>query len=130
MGGELSNSGDWIAVASGVATNFAKEPEGDLFEVRSAPDALALMDQITGGSVSKPIVLIHEAGGTTVGPLLEDVGGVISTKGTLGAHVALLAKEYGCPCIVGAEWTTPAEDVGRVRLAGDGTVWALTKDGE
>ena len=91
----MTKGNEWKAAARGVATSFATEPEGQLFEINSATDALDLIDEINAGRVKAPIVLIHEAGGTTVGPLLEDAGGVVSTKGTLGAHVALLAKEYG-----------------------------------
>lgn len=123
----MASDRQWIVAARGVATNFAQKPEGELYEITDAPDALSLMDLIGSGNVKAPIVLVHEAGGTTIGPLLEDIGGVVSTTGTLGAHVALLAKEYGCPCIVGAEWDVPAGEVALARLDSDGTVWAIRK---
>jgi phosphohistidine swiveling domain-containing protein len=115
----------WTLVGSGMATNFADGAEGTLREVRGPEDVLALTDEIDGRAWSPPVILVHEAGGTTLGPLLGEIAGVVSTKGTLGAHVALLAKEYGCPCIVGARLTVPADELGLVRLSPDGTVWAF-----
>jgi phosphohistidine swiveling domain-containing protein len=124
-----AGGGQWVVAARGIATSFTQHAEGPLFEVNGARDALDLMDRISEGEVSAPIVLVHEAGGTTVGPLLEEISGVVSTTGTLGAHVALLAKEYGCPCVVGARWEVPADEIARARLDADGTVWAVRKEG-
>jgi phosphohistidine swiveling domain-containing protein len=118
----------WVVAARGIATSFTQHAEGPLYEINGAREALDLMDRISDGEVTGPIVLVHEAGGTTVGPLLEEISGVVSTTGTLGAHVALLAKEYGCPCVVGAQWHVPAMEIERVRLDADGTVWAMRRE--
>jgi phosphohistidine swiveling domain-containing protein len=123
-----ARTGQWVLAARGTATSFTSEREGPLWEIKEVTDALELMDRIDNGDVISPIVLVHEAGGTTIGPLLEAMSGVVSTTGTLGAHLALLAKEYGCPCIVGADWLISSDDVVRVRMRGDGTVWALRRN--
>jgi phosphohistidine swiveling domain-containing protein len=119
----------WELAATGRATSFTEKVEGPMWEINGAREALDLMDEIASGRVVAPIVLIHEAGGTTIGPLLEEISGVVSTTGTLGAHIALLAKEYGCPCVVGADWHGPTTSIVRARLNPDGSVWTL-REGE
>jgi phosphohistidine swiveling domain-containing protein len=128
MGDALTTTDQrWELAARGMATSFKQKAEGALWEITGARDALELMDEIGAGRVAAPVVLVHEAGGTTIGPLLEEISGVVSTTGTLGAHVALLAKEYGCPCIVGAEWEMTPADAVRVRLDPDGSIWAVRR---
>jgi phosphohistidine swiveling domain-containing protein len=116
---------NWVQVGSGVATNFSDQVEGRIRDVLGAEDVLALVEEMDSDDWGPTVVLVHEAGGTTLGPLLGEVVGVVSTKGTLGAHIALLTKEYGCPCIVGTTLSSGAEDFEYVRLATDGTVWGL-----
>lgn len=119
----------WEHAARGMATSFSGSAEGPLREINTAVDALALMQEISAKKVTSPIVLVHEAGGTTIGPLLEEISGIVSSTGTLGAHVALLAKEYGCPCVVGAEWELSPDDVELVRIDPDGSIWAVRREG-
>lgn len=120
----MSDAGaGWRPVGSGTATSFPDPVEGPLVEVTGPEDVLSVIERVGGEGWEPPIVLIYEAGGTTVGPLFGDIAGVISTKGTLGAHVALLAKEYGCPCLVGAHLEGEAASVGRIRINPDGSIW-------
>jgi phosphohistidine swiveling domain-containing protein len=121
-----TKAGEWTLVGRGMATNFAIAPEGRLREVTGPEDVLALTEEIDSPDWVPPVILVYEAGGTTLGPLLGEIAGVVSTKGTLGAHVALLAKEYGCPCIVGARLEVSAKDIDRIRLSPDGTVWSAS----
>lgn len=114
----------WKPAGSGTATSFADPVEGDLVEVRGPEDVLAVIERMGEESWRPTIVLIYEAGGTTVGPLLGEIAGVLSTKGTLGAHVALLAKEYGCPCLVGTQLDVDVAKIERVRIDPDGSVWS------
>lgn len=112
-------------VGTGVPTGFSAAAEGTLCEVNRPSDAVALLTRLDDGTARDLIVLVHEAGGTTIGPLLGDIAGIVSTTGTLGAHIALLAKEYDCPCIVGAELSVPLDELGRVRMEADGKIRAL-----
>jgi phosphohistidine swiveling domain-containing protein len=114
----------WQLVGTGTATSFGGAVEAELREVRGPADVLSVMEVLDSSDWVPPVILVHEAGGTTLGPLLGKIAGVVSTQGTLGAHIALLAKEYGCPCIVGARLTTAPEDLRRVRLTTDGSVWS------
>ena len=125
MGERMSASAtEWIIAGTGIGTNFPGPVEGRLQEVRGAEEVLALMDRMEEETWEPPIILVNEAGGTTLGPLMGEIRGVISTKGTLGAHIALLAKEYGCPCVVGVRFIRPPDGIETVRIAADGSVWA------
>src|ERR1700742_1799633 len=115
---------DWELVGSGTATAFGDAVEAEVREVRGPADVLAAIELLDSPEWVPPVILVHEAGGTTLGPLLGSIAAVVSTEGTLGAHIALLAKEYGCPCIVGARLTVPAEELRRVRVTNDGSVWS------
>lgn len=117
---------EWERIGEGVATGFPQEVEGRLFEIAGPENVLELVERADAGEWEPGVLLAHEAGGTTLGPLLGDVVGVISTTGTLGAHIALLSKEYGCPCIVGTRLSAVPRGIERVRLDPDGTVWAVT----
>jgi phosphohistidine swiveling domain-containing protein len=117
----------WVLAGTGAATSFADPVEGVLREVNGPVDVLLLSDQMQHAGWVRPVVLVHEAGGTTLGPLLGSICAVVSTKGTIGAHIALLAKEFGCPCIVGAVLEdTPAEGT-RVSVRPDGSIWAASR---
>lgn len=116
-------------IGRGQSTGFSSPVVGDLHVVDSPRDAMALAQRIATGEASDVIVLVHEAGGTTIGPLLDDVIGVVSTVGTKGAHIALLAREYGCACIIGLELVAPVEATLRVRLDVDGSISAVSEVG-
>lgn len=118
---------DWVLAGHGTATSFSEPVEGELREVKGAEDVLLLTELVEGPAWAAPVLLVHEAGGTTIGPMLGDIAGVVSTRGTLGAHIALLAKEYGCPCIVGASLSAAISEIDQVRLAVDGSIWAQMK---
>ena len=114
---------EWTMAGSGAATAFPDAIEGLLREVNGPADVLQLSDEMRGPGFVSPVILVHEAGGTTLGPLLGSIRAVVSTKGTIGAHIALLAKEYGCPCVVGAEFDRALEDGEHVSVRPDGSIW-------
>lgn len=117
----------WKKVGSGTATSFPEPASGVLREVDGPGDVLLLSEQMTAPDWQPPVILVHEAGGTTLGPLLGAIAAVISTKGTIGAHIALLAKEFGCPCVVGAALDPVPNDGTRVSVRPDGSIWIATE---
>lgn len=119
----------WKQVGSGIATRFGDAVDAELMEVNGPADVLEVLALVDTPDWVPPVILIHEAGGTTLGPLLGEIVGVVSTVGTIGAHVALLAKEYGCPCIVGAKIDEPIGERQRVRLCADGSIWVAEAGG-
>ena len=114
---------EWVIAGSGTATSFAGPVEGSLREVNGPADVLLLCEQVHEPGWESPVILVHEAGGTTLGPLLGSIRAVVSTKGTIGAHIALLAKEFGCPCVVGAKLDPAPHEGARVSVRPDGSIW-------
>jgi signal transduction protein with GAF and PtsI domain len=94
---------------------------GTLREVRSAEDALDLLEN----EVEDLIVLTHTGGATSLAPLFGDIGGIVCTTGSEGAHLAILSRDFGIPCIVAAVLTETELDGRRVRLEPSGAVLVL-----
>jgi phosphohistidine swiveling domain-containing protein len=86
-------------------------------DVVTTEDVLALLDL----DLTDAIILVHTAGATMLAPLFSELTGIICTTGGIGSHVAILAREFGVPCIVSAQIAEPI--VGqRVRIESNGQV--------
>jgi signal transduction protein with GAF and PtsI domain len=105
----------------GSATWSGEPLEGTVREVRTADDVLRLLDD----APDDLIVLLHTAGATTLSPLFADIRGIVCTTGTQGSHVAILSRDFGIPCIVGAQLDVPALDGRRIRMEPSGEVSLL-----
>jgi phosphoenolpyruvate-protein kinase (PTS system EI component) len=105
----------------GTPTWTGEAHEGTVREVRTAQDVLALLDD----APEDLIVLMHTAGATTLSPLFADISGIVCTTGTEGSHVAILSRDFGIPCIVGAQLTTTDLDGCRIRMEPSGEVSVL-----
>lgn len=116
-------------LGSGIPVNLIGPVEGLMVQVEGPDQTLALLDQIESGEVDAPIVLVHEAGGTTIGPLLGSIAGIVSTEGGIGSHIAILAKEYGCACVVGAQLVGDPTMSRQVLLDSDGSIYLAENDG-
>jgi phosphohistidine swiveling domain-containing protein len=68
-------------------------------EVETINDIVAL----AGGETHGKVLLVKKAGVTGLIPLLSDVIAIICTTGGIGSHLAILAREFGIPCVVGAK---------------------------
>jgi phosphohistidine swiveling domain-containing protein len=109
----------------GVPTSFSSPVEGSLCQISGASDVIALLGKVEIGEVVNPIALVRDAGGTTIGPLLADLTAVVSTAGGLGSHIALLCNEFGCPCVVAAEFEVIPSDRTAIRVDPDGGIWIV-----
>ena len=67
------------------------------------------------------IRLTESASATAVVPLLAKVRGVVCRSGGMTSHLAIVAREFGLPCILGAE-LDDVTDGCRVVLNADGTI--------
>jgi phosphohistidine swiveling domain-containing protein len=105
----------------GVATWEGDGAEGTVVDVSTPDDVLALMDM----DLADVIILIHTAGASMLAPLFSDLIGIICTTGGLGAHVAILSREFGVPCVVSAELDAAAITGKRVRIDSSGEVFLL-----
>ncbi|MFT4128108.1 MAG: PEP-utilizing enzyme [Gordonia sp. (in: high G+C Gram-positive bacteria)] len=111
-------SENWTKAGHGERVSGTASVTGTVVEIRTTEDVLPLFDHCPDAL----IVLLHTSGGTILSPLFSDINGVISTVGSTGSHVAILSREFGIPCVMGAELTEELN--GKVvRIDADGTVY-------
>lgn len=107
----------WTKAGSGQSVSGGDSITGTVVEIKTTEDVLPLFDECP----EDLIVLLHTSGGTILSPLFSDINGVISTAGSSGSHVAILSREFGIPCVMGAGLTEELNGR-RVRVDPDGTV--------
>lgn len=76
-----------------------KDAEGELVVIGSVQDVVSLLKSGAEGKI--PIV--QDAGTTTLAPVLSRVSGVVCLSGGLGAHLAIVTREFGIPGLMGTE---------------------------
>jgi phosphoenolpyruvate-protein kinase (PTS system EI component) len=102
------------AAGRGISVWDGSAVEGVLIEANGPDDIVELLDS----DLSDVIVLIHSAGTSMLAPIFADLKGVVCTTGGEGSHVAIIAREFGVPCLVATELLN-GEVVGkRVRIDG------------
>lgn len=92
--------------------------EGVLCRADDVQQVFALMKR---PDLDEVILLTESASATAVVPLLAKVRGVVCRSGGMTSHLAIVAREFGLPCILGAEFDDEA-DGRRVVLNADGTI--------
>ena len=91
--------------------------------VRVAGDVAAVLALLDDPHLGETILLTESATATAVVPLLPRIRGLICTSGGTTSHLAIVAREFGLPCVMAAEVGDAALlDGVRVVVAGDGTV--------
>lgn len=82
-----------------------KSAEGVLREITSIQDVLTLLKEFKTeeekGTLEEIIVLVEDAGTTTLAPVLSRLKGVVCTSGALGSHLAIVTREFGIPALMG-----------------------------
>jgi signal transduction protein with GAF and PtsI domain len=85
--------------------SLQKSAQGALRVVNSIDDVLSLLREYkveeTSGTVEDKIVLVEDAGTTTLAPVLSRLKGVVCTSGALGSHLAIVTREFGIPALMG-----------------------------
>ncbi|MGQ9720980.1 MAG: PEP-utilizing enzyme [Candidatus Jordarchaeum sp.] len=76
-----------------------KKAEGELVVIKTVQDVVSLLKSGAEGKI--PIV--QDAGTTTLAPVLSRICGVVCLSGGLGAHLAIVTREFGIPGLMGAE---------------------------
>lgn len=108
----LHGSGELVA---------GEEIEGTARVVRTVDDVLRVLEDPALGDV---IIVTDSASATELVPLLPEIGGVVCSAGGRTSHLAVVARDLGFTCIMGAA-VSPAElDGQRLRLCRDGQVVA------
>jgi signal transduction protein with GAF and PtsI domain len=84
-----------------------KSAEGILRVITSIQDVLTLLKELKAeeeqATVDAKIVLVEDAGTTTLAPVLSRLQGVICTSGALGSHLAIVTREFGIPALMGTK---------------------------
>lgn len=97
-----------------------KGAEGVLHTADKIEEVLSLMKR---PDLDQVILLTESAAATAVVPLLAKVRGIVCRSGGMTSHLAIVSREFGLPCIVGAELDDPAAADGkRVQLMEDGSI--------
>lgn len=107
----------WTPIGNGQSASGSAPVFGTVIEIKTTEDVLPLFDDCP----EDLIVLLHTSGGTILSPLFSDINGVISTVGSNGSHVAILSREFGIPCVMGAELDGDISGC-RVRVDPDGSI--------
>ena len=67
--------------------------------VETVQDVLKLMRT----DVSEVVIFTRSASATTVTPLFSKIKGVVCTAGGATSHLAIVAREFDVPCVMGSE---------------------------
>ena len=89
----------------------------------SADTIEQVLDLMKRPDLDEVILLTESAAATAVVPLLAKVRGIVCRSGGMTSHLAIVSREFGLSCIVGAELDDPAAADGkRVQMMEDGSV--------
>ena len=90
--------------------------EGELRYIKSIQEVVDLWKEGADGK----IVLVDDAGTTTLSPILPKLAGVVCTSGALGSHLAIVTREFEIPALMGTNIEDPDALHGkRVRIEPD-----------
>lgn len=100
--------------------------QGELRYITSIQEVVELWKEGADGK----IVLVDDAGTTTLSPILPKLAGVVCTSGALGSHLAIVTREFEIPALMGTQLEDPRKLHGRqVRIEPDeGTSGVLLVD--
>ena len=110
----VSRLGQGMVVSGGTV-------EGLLCRADDVQQVFGLMKR---SDLDEVILLTSQASATAVVPLLAKVRGVVSESGGMTSHLAIVAREFNLPCILGAEFDEPELEGRRVVLQEDGVIAA------
>ncbi len=80
---------------------------GELRVVKTVQDVIALWKEGASGK----IVLVEDAGTTTLGPILSKLAGVVCTTGAIGSHLAIVTREFEIPALMGTKITIDIQEL-------------------
>lgn len=92
---------------------------GPAVRADAVADVLALLEEGVKGRV----LLTDQASATAIAPILPDLAGVVCTKGGPSAHLAIVSRAMGLPCVMQAEFDEEIEPGTQVRVDAEGRIW-------
>jgi len=93
--------------------------EGILHQANTVEEVFALLPK---DNLDEVILLTDSPSATAVVPLLSKVRGVVCRSGGMTSHLAIVAREFGLACIMGADLIDSAEV--------EGVAVTITEEGE
>lgn len=86
---------------------------GSVRHFHSPDDVINSLDS----DLESTIAVVRSGGTTFLSPVLGRLGGVVALDGTLRSHLAIVAREFELPCLVGTELAEDLKDGATVTLA-------------
>jgi phosphohistidine swiveling domain-containing protein len=71
--------------------------------LHAANDTAQVFALLRHEQLDEVILLTNSASATAVVPLLAKVRGVVCRSGGMTSHLAIVSREFGIPCLMGAE---------------------------
>jgi phosphohistidine swiveling domain-containing protein len=94
--------------------------EGTLRRANAVPEVFALMRE---PNLEEVILLTDSPAATAVVPLLSKVRGIVCCSGGMTSHLAIVSRELGLSCVMGAELPdADTLDGVRILIDGEGTI--------
>lgn len=62
-----------------------------------------VMEMLADGVPRDTVAIIDDSGGTLTAPVMQGFTAMICLAGTVRSHLAILAREFGIPCLMAAE---------------------------
>lgn len=84
---------------------------GELRVIKTIQDVISLWKEGADGK----IVMVEDAGITTLGPVLPKLARAVCTSGVLGSHLAIVTREFSIPALMGIKLET-SEDLNQWRV--------------
>lgn len=102
------------AVGLGDNVYSTEDVTGEVLVIRQVAEVDRLMRE---GVPEGTIGVIDDAGGTMTAPILPEFDAVLCRAGTVRSHLAIIAREYGVPTLMGVQLRRDLKDGERVRIS-------------
>lgn len=100
-GDETSPDGERREV--GLGDNVVRKKDNVTGTARYISTTEKVMEMVTQGVPENTVAIIDDAGGTLTAPIIEDFKAILCLGGTVRSHLAILAREYGIPCLMNVQ---------------------------
>jgi phosphohistidine swiveling domain-containing protein len=115
---EVPDSLDFAQEPGGRPQGEARPPRSGRGVSGGMASGVVVGPNLNGAPVSESLILVSDALDAAVQPLLERVQGVLTSRGSLLSHVAILVRERGIPAVVGHPLATQVQPGDRIRIDG------------
>jgi phosphohistidine swiveling domain-containing protein len=93
--------------------------EGVLHCANEAKEVFSLMK---ADDIRETVLLTDSPSATALVPLLSKVRGLVCRSGGPNSHLAIVSREFGLPCVVGADIEADGVEGTRVKVDAEGQI--------